>query len=141
MHDLLQVLLPKAAILDLRINVQRSRLCIGDPVEARLLREGEVGIFRAGLRRRFWLFGRPGLQLIGLLGPVEAAIVAPALLNGDHLRLRIVGLTPEHLARDAGPEVFISIWGDGRKLAPAPRKLALPPPESPPSPRAKTPRA
>jgi hypothetical protein len=65
------------------------------------------------------LIPRHRTGLLGHLGPVAEEIVAPSLAHGDALRVRIIDLTPEHLANGYGPEVYISVWGDPRHLNPA----------------------
>ena len=45
-------------------------------------------------------------------------ILAPALDEGMPLRMRVVMLTPEHLAGSGVPEIHVSVWGDPRLLAP-----------------------
>jgi hypothetical protein len=37
--------------------------------------------------------------------------------RNDHLRVRIVGLTPEHLATDGKAEMYVSVWGATRHLS------------------------
>lgn len=112
MQDLMRPLLHKAPVTDLRVNVSRSALCIGDAAELHLLAGGEVGIFAFG--RAYWmgLFGHRKLLHLGQLDAAQAAPLMEALMLGHHLRVRIVGLTPEHLSTEAGPEVFISVWGN-----------------------------
>ena len=119
MQDMLQPLLHKAPVLGLRVNVNRTGLCIGDPAELHLLTDGQVGIF-APVRKRFLgLIPHQALLHLGQLSPSAGEIIAPALHYGHHLRVRIVGLTPEHLSQSSGPEVHISVWGDRSRLAEA----------------------
>lgn len=118
MPDRLEPILPQVPVEGLAIHIGRARLSMGDPAELRLLPDGLVGVL-ARVRRPFlgmWPMRR--LTYLGHLGPVAASIVTPALLEGAPLRLRVVSLTPEHLAGSGPPEVFVSIWGDPRLLAP-----------------------
>jgi hypothetical protein len=135
MHDILEPILPQVPVEGITVHIARAGLSMGDAATARLLPDGRVGIY-AQVRRR--LLGiipqrRPGL--LGYLGPVAAQIVTPALLAGTPLRLRIVQLTPEHLAGAGQPMIEISIWGDPRLLTPF---LNMPeaflPPEAMPTP-------
>jgi hypothetical protein len=119
MNDNLQPLLHKAPLQGLRVNINRAGLCIGDPVELVLMEDGQVGIF-ARVRKRFLgIIPHQGQAQLGELAPQAARMIAPALHHGQHLRVRIVGLTPEHLSDSAGPEVHISVWGDKARLAEA----------------------
>jgi hypothetical protein len=118
MREMIEPILPQVPVEELAIHVAHSRLSMGDAAEARLTSDGRVGIW-ARVRKPFLgvpLFRR--LAYIGHLGPIPAQILTPALLHDAPLRLRVVMLTPEHLAGAGLPEVHISIWGDPRLLAP-----------------------
>ena len=118
MHDLLQPLIHKAAVRDISVHVARTGLSIGAEAELHPLPDGRIGVF-ARLERRFLGFiPRQVTLLIGVLGPQASALIAPAVERGESLRVRIVGLTPEHLtAPGCGPEVHVSVWGDPRHIA------------------------
>ena len=109
MSDSLQPLIHKAPVHGLLVHVGRCGLCIGDPATLHLLEDGQIGIF-AQVRRR--VLGRR-LSQLGHLGPAGTTLLRPAVQRGQHLRVRIVGLTPEHLA---APEVHISVWGEAAGL-------------------------
>lgn len=113
MRHTLRPLIHKAPVLGLRVHVGRTGLCIGDPAALELLADGHIGIFALVRRRLLGLALRRSLLQIGHLGPTGATLLRPALERGQHLRVRIVGLTPEHLA---APEVHISVWGDATGL-------------------------
>lgn len=131
MHDVLQPIIHKAPVLGLAVNVNRTGLCIGDPADVRLMEDGQVGIFATVRKRRMWLFPRQVQAYLGHLGPNAGRIITPALVHGDHLRVRIVGLTPEHLSHAEGAEVHVSVWGDLKRVAP-PKSAAAPAPEADP---------
>lgn len=116
MQDIYQPLLPKSRLVRLAVHVQRSGLCLGDAVTLGWLGDGGIGVFAPPRRKRLGLFLRRRPILLGQLEPEAAAIVAPALAAEEPLRVRIVGLNPEHLAGEAGPEVHISVWGDARHV-------------------------
>lgn len=118
MHDLLQPLIHKAAVREIAVHVARTRLSIGDESELHPLPDGRIGVFVRQTRRFLGLIPRQITLLIGVLGPQASALIAPAVERGELLRVRIVGLTPEHLMPNgAGPEVHISVWGDPRHVA------------------------
>jgi hypothetical protein len=118
MRDLIEPILPQVPVEGIALHVGRSRLSMGDAVVPRLLPEGLVGIWA-----RVW---RPWMGIVpmwregylGHLGPVASQILAPALENGPSLRMRVVMLTPEHLAGAGLPEIHVSVWGDPRLLTP-----------------------
>lgn len=118
MAERLEPILPQVPVEGLAVHIGRTGICLGDPAEARLLADGRVGIF-ARIRRPFlglvplWRVG-----YIGHLGPVAEQILGPAIAEGINLRLRIVLLTPEHLAGSGPPELVVSVWGEPGQLAP-----------------------
>lgn len=118
MNDLLQPLIHKAAVHSITVNVARTGLSIGAPAELHTLPDGRVGVFVQLKRWFLGLIPRQVMALVGVLGPHATALIAPAVERGESLRVRIVGLTPEHLASEgAGPEIHISVWGDPRHIA------------------------
>lgn len=118
MPERLEPILPQVPVEGIAVHIGRAGLCMGDEAQAVLLPDGRVGIFAR--TRRPWLglipMRRP--TYLGHLGPVAAQVLAPALAEGVGLRLRVVVLTPEHLATSGPPEIFVSVWGDPRQLAP-----------------------
>lgn len=128
MHDLLQPLIHKAAVQDIAVHIGRTGLSIGDEAGLHLLPDGKVGVVALQERRLLGLIPRKSSVLLGTLGPQARAILMPAVENDEPLRVRIVGLTPEHLVPEGGqPEIHISVWGH-------PRHLAQSPPQPAPSP-------
>lgn len=129
MQDLLQPLIHKAAVHDITVNIARTGLSIGDEAELHELPDGRIGVFARVSRRFLGMFPRQTKLPIGVLGPGAGRLIAAAVIRGESLRVRIVGLTPEHLAPEgSGPEIHISVWGDPRHLhaaslepAPAPQ--------------------
>ncbi len=117
MQDNLQPIIHKAPVNQLRLRLAQSGLSIGDKVEMRPLDHGGIGVFATLRRRWLGLFSRRVDMLLGELAESASNVVAPALERGDVLRVRIVDLTPEHLARDSTPGLHISIWGDPAHMA------------------------
>ena len=118
MSERLEPILPQVPVEGIAIHIAKAGICMGDPVQARLLPDGRVGVF--GLIRRpiLGIFPSRRISYLGHLGPVAEQILAPALMEGLMLRLRVVLLTPEHLATSGPPEIHVSIWADPYKLAP-----------------------
>ena len=117
MHDLIQPLVHKTAVHDLAVVVRRTDLSIGDTAELHELPDGRIGVFTARRKSFLGLFPRQQVQMLGILGPKASRLVGPSVAAGDFLRIRIVGLTPEHLSPDGQAEVHVSIWGDPRLLS------------------------
>lgn len=118
MQDMLQPLIHKAAVHSIAVNVARTGLSIGDTAHLALLPEGGVGVFAVVSRPILGLIPRKVTLLLGILGPQASQLITPAVEKGEQLRVRIVGLTPEHLAiPPMGAEVHISVWGDPRHLS------------------------
>ena len=114
MSDTLQPLIHKAQLMGLRVHVARAGLCLGDAARALPLEDGSIAVEADGRRPLLGLLPRRRSMILGHLGPAASRIIAPAIAEGRPLRLRIVGLTPEHLAGPQGPEVHVSVWGEAR---------------------------
>ncbi|MEF3046085.1 hypothetical protein [Pseudotabrizicola sp. L79] len=129
MQDLLQPLIHKAAVHDIAVHVARTGLSIGDEAELHLLPDGRVGVFALLHRRLFGLIPRRVSLLLGNLGPQARELLERAVESDDPLRVRIVGLTPEHLVSEGGqPEIHISVWGNPRHITPLRPLPQAPPP-------------
>lgn len=138
MSDSKLPLIHKAPVEGLTIHVARTGLSIGDSAWLERLSDGRIGVFARLRKPILGLIPHHRDGLVGHLGPVAEEIIAPSLAHGDDLRVRIIDLTPEHLANGYPPEVYISVWGDPRHLQPILSSVDLP--EPPPEPRAKAPK-
>lgn len=118
MAERLEPILPQVPVEGIAVHIGRAGLCMGDEAQAQLLSDGRVGIFARVKRPFLGLFPMRRPTYLGHLGPVAAQVLAPALAEGVALRLRVVVLTPEHLATSGPPEIFVSVWGDPRQIAP-----------------------
>lgn len=116
MQDILHPLITKAQIVDLRVHVGKTGLCIGDTAHLEFLDDGQIGAFAHGQQHFLGVFPRRRLLHLGQLGPRASDILAEPLRREQHLRVRIVGLTPEHLSETRQPEVFLSVWGTLDKM-------------------------
>jgi hypothetical protein len=116
MQDILQPLISKAQVVGLRVNVGKTGLCIGDTAHLEFLDDGQIGLFAHGQQHFLGVFPRRRLLHLGQLGPIASDILAEPLRREQHLRVRIVGLTPEHLSETRQPEVFVSVWGTLDKM-------------------------
>jgi hypothetical protein len=110
MQDILQPILHSTKVEALCRGINRTGLSIGDPAELIPTAEGGVEV-AARINRRFLLIKRRQLCVIGRLGVSASRLVAPLLGRPEALRVRIVGITPEHLAPDGRAEMQVSIWG------------------------------
>lgn len=136
MSDAKLPLIHKAPVEGLAIHVARTGLSIGDPAWLDRLSDGRIGVFARLKKPIFGLIPHHREGLVGHLGPVAEEIIAPSLAHGDDLRVRIIDLTPEHLANGYPPEVYISVWGDPRHLQPVLAAVGLPDPLPEPKPKA-----
>ncbi len=127
MSDAKLPLIHKAPVEGLAIHVARTGLAIGDMAWLDRMSDGRVGVYARLKKPLFGVIPRQRDGLVGHLGPVAEEIIAPSLAHGDDLRVRIIDLTPEHLANGYPPEVYISVWGDPRHLQPALASVGLPP--------------
>jgi hypothetical protein len=139
MSDSKLPLIHKAPVEGLAIHVARTGLSIGDAAWLDRLSDGRIGVFARLRKPILGLIPHHREGLVGHLGPVAEEIIAPSLAHGDDLRVRIIDLTPEHLANGYPPEVYISVWGDPRHLQPVLAAVGLPDP-LPEAPKPKAPK-
>ena len=132
MHDIIEPILPQVPVEGIALHVGRSRLSMGDTVTPRLMPEGLVGLWARIIRPWMGIVPLWREGYVGHLGPMASQILAPALEKGLTLRMRVVMLTPEHLAGSGEPEIHVSVWGDPRLLTPFLETIARPPAEDPP---------
>lgn len=118
MYDIMEPILPQVPVEGIALHIGRSGLSMGDAAEARMMSDGRVGIWALLSRPVLGLVPRRRAVLLGHLGDVAGQIVSAALEAGAPLRLRVVMLTPEHLAGSGKPEIHVSVWGDPRLLTP-----------------------
>lgn len=117
MNDLLQPLIHKAALRDIAINIARAGLSINDSAFLKLLPNEQIAVCMEISRPILGLIPRRKMVTVGLLSPSVTEMLLEPVRAGESLRVRVVGLTPEHLTLPgAGPEVHVSIWGDPRRL-------------------------
>ena len=114
MHDILQPLLHKASVQGLPTRIARSGLGIGDAAALHLLPDGQIGITLPLRHHILGLIPHRALRYLGHLDDAATALLTPALLHGDHLRVRVVAITAEHLSPTGRPEVHVSVWGTPR---------------------------
>ena len=111
MQDILQPLINKAQIRGLRVNVTKTGLCIGDTAHLRLLEDGQIAVYARGNQPWLGFIPRSRTLRLGQMGPSATAMLTTPLQDEMHLRVRIVGLTPEHLSPSRQAEVCVSVWG------------------------------
>ncbi len=114
-QGIIEPIIHKTAVIELQHSLRTTGLSIGDAGELRLGDDGRIAVYAHILKRRF-LVRRRVLALIGYLGVQTNPLIGPALRRGDPLRVRLVGLTPEHLASSGRPELHISVWGNTKAL-------------------------
>ena len=105
-------ILHKTRVHGLRLDVRRSGLCLNDPVLIFPQEDGRLALFAVVEKMFLGLLPRRRHLALGHLGPHAERLLQPWLATPSPLRLRIVSLTPEHLAGDGPPEVHVSVWGE-----------------------------
>lgn len=113
MQDIIEPIIHKATVYDLTMPLKSTGLSIGDTAELRLADDDRIAVYAHMSQRRFFI-RRSVLRHFGYLGPSATVLLDPILRRGDHLRVRIVGLTPEHLATNGQAEMHVSVWGTAR---------------------------
>lgn len=129
MNEPLQVILAKTTLAELYVHIGRAGLSMGDPAELAMMENGRIGVYALMRRRWLGLWPHQVQGLVGLLDARDSAVLAPFLRKETALRVRIVALTPEHLAGNAmsgarGTEISLSVWG-AIPVVPRPPEPAL----------------
>ncbi|MDN5785959.1 hypothetical protein [Pseudorhodobacter sp.] len=110
MHEIIEPLIHKASVSGLCVQIRKTGLSIGDVAELGLADDGRIAVYARIVKRGF-LLRRPVRALVGYLGHQASQILTPALRRGAPLRVRVVSLTPEHLAPGGKAEMSVSVWG------------------------------
>ena len=131
MHEPLQIILAKSTLTALQLHVGKSGLSIGDSAGLSLRDDGQIGVLATLTRYRLGLLPYRSQVLIGLIPLHDRAQLLPHMANADSMRVRVVALTPEHLAPDHRAEIAISVWGIMR-FVPAPSGARPPTQPAPP---------
>ena len=144
MFEPMQVILAKTTLTALQVHIGKSGLAIGDSVYLRLMDDGQIGVIAKLTHYRLGLFPYKAQTLVGLIPPIDRASLLPHMSGAETMRVRIVTLTPEHLAPDRRAELAVSVWGVMRFVraptASRPAVKTAPPPEpAPPEPPAAIP--
>lgn len=128
MHDIIEPILPQVPVEGIALHIGRSGLSMGDTVTPKIIAEGKVGLWVRVNRPWAGIIPLQRDTYIGHLGAMASQIIIPALQAGQPLRMRVVMLTPEHLAGAGQPEIHVSVWGDPKLLLPflEPAPPALP---------------
>lgn len=127
---MLQLMTPKARVLDIPPARRSERIEVGRVVEVRLAGEGEI---EARVQKRGWLAGlfrpRPWLPF-GRIEPQSPRGLVACLARAERIRCRVVEVAPRHMWQDpAEPEVYVSLWADLPEAvipaSPAPRSALV----------------
>ena len=127
MSNRLETILPQVPVEEIAIHIGKSGLSLGDNAEIRVLKDGRIGVFARVRHRILGLIPQWRLDYLGHLGPRAAQVLKPALAQDESFRLRIVVLTPEHLATSGPPAIHVSIRGNPHRLSAADIPLGPPP--------------
>lgn len=117
-NDIVELILPQVPVEGIAVHIGRSRLSMGDTVTPKVIAEGKVGLWVRLNRPWAGIIPLQRDTYIGHLGDVASQILYPAVQAGHPLRMRVVVLTPEHLAGAGQPEIHVSVWGNPKLLLP-----------------------
>src|SRR5690606_27988007 len=106
MAERLDPILPQVPVEGIAVHIAKSGIGMGDTAQAVLMPDGRVGVYALVKKRWLGLFSTRKLGYLGHMGPIPEQVLAPALAEGVSMRLRIVVLTPEHLATNGPPEIY-----------------------------------
>lgn len=107
----MQVVFERVEVVNLRADLSKIRLSIGDELNLQL---DDVGSCQAYFTpKQTWLgkiFMNRKVQRLGDLSRNDALYLAQKVKNASKSRVRVVDAIPKHLSPENKESVFISVW-------------------------------
>ncbi|MEN8917102.1 MAG: hypothetical protein ABF254_00730 [Octadecabacter sp.] len=113
----MQPLIYKASI-QLASGVSLANTSLGDHLTLSLEDDCRIAVLLKRPSSLPFGLGRPQETRVGVLNPKATALIMPALLKHEKLRVRVVGVEPAHLSASKQATLFVSIWGNPNTLSP-----------------------
>ena len=101
----------KPKVYDLKIDVAKTNLCIGDDLETDVDAKGALELFyfkEIGFINRF--LGRKKSKRLGSLSSEDSKNLSQKLKKAHKIRVRVVDILPKHLSKNKYDEVHVSVW-------------------------------
>ena len=101
----------KTKVYDLKIDVAKTNLCIGDDLEIDVDAKGVLELFyfkEIEFINRF--LGRKKPKRLKALSSEDSENLSQKLKKAHKIRVRVVGISPKHLSNNKYNEVHVSVW-------------------------------
>ena len=107
----MKIIFEKTKVYDLKIDVAKTNLCIGDDLEIDVDAKGVLELFyfkEIGFINRF--LGRKKSKRLGSLSSEDSKNLSQKLKKAHKIRVRVVDIRPKHLSKNKYDEVHVSVW-------------------------------
>ena len=107
----MKIIFEKTEVYDLKIDVAKTNLCIGDDLEIDVDAKGALGLFyfkKIGFINRF--LGRKKSKRLGSLSSEDSKNLSQKLKKAHKIRVRVVDIRPKHLSKNKYDEIHVSVW-------------------------------
>ena len=107
----MKIIFEKTKVHDLKVDVVKANLCIGDDLEIDVAAKGVLELFcfkEIGFINRFW--GRKKSKCLGSLSSEDSKNLSQKLKKAHKIRVRVVDILPKHLSKNKYDEVHVSVW-------------------------------
>ena len=101
----------KTKVYDLKIDVAKTNLCIGDDLEIDVDAKGALELFyfkEIGFINRF--LGRKKSNRLGSLSSEDSKNLSQKLKKAHKIRVCVVDILPKNLSKNKYDEVHVSVW-------------------------------
>ena len=107
----MKIIFKKTEVHDLKIDIVKTKLCIGDELEISDDTQGVTDLFfykKNGFFAK--LLGRKKLKALGSLSAEDSGKLIQKLHGSHKSRVRVVDILPKHLSKVGYDRVYVSVW-------------------------------
>ena len=107
----MEIIFEKTKVHDLKVDVVKANLCIGDDLEIDMVAKGVLELFyfkEMSFISRFLV--RKKSKRLGPLSSEDSKNLSQKLKKAHKIRVRVVDILPKHLSKNKYDEVHVSIW-------------------------------
>ena len=107
----MKIIFEKTKVHDLKVDVVKAHLCIGDDLEIDVAAKGVLELFylkEMGFISRF--LGRRKSKRLGSLSSEDSKSLSQNLKKTHKIRVRVVDILPKHLSKSKYDQVHVSVW-------------------------------
>ena len=107
----MKIIFEKTKVHDLKVDVVKANLCIGDDLEIDMVAKGVLELFyfkEMSFISRFLV--RKKSKRLGPLSSEDSKNLSQKLKKAHKIRVRVVDILPKHLSKNKYDEVHVSIW-------------------------------